>query len=126
MINVGEDELICDLAETYHILNYRELSPVLVATLSVGLREDSRIKKKITGVSISAEQMLMAIMADNLQFLAWTKTKEAEKGKGRPDSILQKLLGNDKKSDDLLTFKTPDEYEEYMKKKREELQWQQQ
>jgi len=47
MIHTDEDALICDLAETYHIFNYRELPPSLAATLSVGLKDDSRIKKEV-------------------------------------------------------------------------------
>ncbi len=41
MISRDEDALICDLAETYQIYNYKSLPARLVATLSVGLRDDS-------------------------------------------------------------------------------------
>lgn len=50
MIADGEDELICDLAETYQILHYRTIALPLLATLAAGLREDSRIRKKQSGV----------------------------------------------------------------------------
>ena len=49
MIRFDEDALICDLAETYHIYDYRSLPVKLVATLSAGLRDDSRIKLKAAG-----------------------------------------------------------------------------
>lgn len=117
---MGEDEIVCDLAETYNILNYRELSPELVATLVLGLREDSRIKKKINNQNITLDQMLMALAVDNLQFLAWSKTKSAQKNQNRPDSLYKKLMGLDKKeNDELMSFETPEEFEEYMKQKRE-------
>ena len=39
-----EDALVCDMAETYHIFDYRALPLFLAARLACGLREDSRSK----------------------------------------------------------------------------------
>ena len=39
MLNTDSDALECDLAETYHIYNYKELPLKKVALFSVGLRE---------------------------------------------------------------------------------------
>lgn len=49
MIAKDEDALICDLAETYRIFDYRSLPLKTVATFSVGLRENSRIKMSLGG-----------------------------------------------------------------------------
>ena len=74
----------------------------------------------MTGTKLSLEQMLMSMMVDNLQFLSWSKTKSAQKGHGKPESIFKKLMGDDgKKKDELLSFETPAEYEQYMQQKRE-------
>ena len=71
---------------------------------------------KLSGTKLTIDQMLMAMIADNLQFLAWTKTKDAKHGKYKQKSILKTLQGEyDKPKDDLLSFKTVEEYEEYMK-----------
>lgn len=120
MLNMGEDELICDLAETYGILNYEELSPSLVATLSVGLRDNSRIKMKITGHKLSLEQMLMSLMVDNLQFIAWSKTKSATKNQNKPESVFRRLMDMDdsKNKDELMSFETPEEFDAYMESRR--------
>lgn len=116
---MGEDEIICDLAETYGIYDYKGLSPNLVATLVLGLSDDSRIKRKISGNKLSIDQMLLALMVDNLQFIAWSKTKAAAKNNNRPESLFKKLTGYDEKSkDELMSFTTPEEYEAYMQKKR--------
>lgn len=56
MINIDEDALMCDLAETYHIYNYRSLPCKMVATFSCGLRNSSRIKMKMAGTSITASR----------------------------------------------------------------------
>lgn len=116
-----EEEIICDLAETYHILNYRELSPSLVATLVLGLDDNSRLKRKLSGHKLTLNQMLMALMVDNLQFLAWTKTKSASKGQNRPESLYNKLMGLGKKEvEELNSFETPEAFELWMESKREE------
>ena len=91
MINLDEDAVICDLAETYHILNYRGLSLKLVATLVNGLSDDSRIKRKVANRRLTLEQALTAAMLDKLQQLLWTKTEDAKKGRNKPQSILELL-----------------------------------
>lgn len=91
MLHLDEDALICDLAETYHILNYRELSLRLVATLANGLPEDSRIKKKITKRHLSLSDALLAAMVDKLSQILWTKTEDARHNRNRPKSLLDAL-----------------------------------
>jgi len=113
--------MICDLAETYHILNYEELLPELVATLVLGLNENSRVKKHFNKQEISIDQILLAIIADNVQFLAWSKTKDAMRKKNRPKSILKKLMGTEEiQKEELEVFNTIEEYEAYMKTIHEE------
>lgn len=53
----------------------------------------------LSNQKITLEQSLLAIIADNLQFLAWTKTKDAEKGYNRPESILDALRHAGEKDD---------------------------
>lgn len=69
MIQLDEDALICDLAETYQIYDYRSLPVKLVATLSAGLRDDSRIKLKAAGTSVGLDTTILAAIADNLTML---------------------------------------------------------
>lgn len=108
--------MICDLAETYHILSYRELPPSLVATLVFGLSDDARVKKHFSNTKLNIEQTLLAIIADSLQFIAWTKTSEAKRGRYKNKSILKTLNGEyEKKKDDLVSFETIEEFEAYMK-----------
>lgn len=69
----------------------------------------------VSGNKITLEQMLLAIIADNLNFLSWTKTKDAKKGRYKKKSIFKTLISDEKKKDDLVGFKTVEEYENYMK-----------
>lgn len=107
--------MICDFAETYRILDYRELSPLLAATLCFGLRENSRVKMKLSGAKITLDQMLSAAALDSLNLLCWAKTKDAQKGRNKPKSILKALAGEEPNKDELVSFSTPEEWEAYMK-----------
>ena len=112
MIELDEDALICDLAETYQIYDYRSLPVKLVATLSAGLRNDSRIKLKAAGTPVSQDTLLLATIADRVEMFRYGFTKEAEKGKNRPESILAMILGEDKtKANRGMGFRTAEEFE---------------
>lgn len=91
MIRIGEDELICDLAETYHILDYTALPPDLVGVLASGLKSDSRIKMKMGEQQIDFNSQLLAGILDRLGILIWQNTKDGHDGTNRPPSILEKL-----------------------------------
>jgi len=107
--------MVCDLAQTYHILNYKELSPEMVAALVLGLGNDSRVKMKLSNRVITTQETLLAIIADSAQFLAWSKTKDAKRGHYKQKSILKILQGEyDKPKEELQSFKTVEEFEEYM------------
>lgn len=115
MINLDESALICDLAETYHILNYKELSPLEAALFSAGLRENSRIKMKLNGLPCQYETLLMASIYDQLAIQTWMKTKDALAGTNKPDSIVKKLLG-DNVQNNISAYSTADEYERERKR----------
>lgn len=92
MIYIDEEALICDLAETYQIYDYKQLPLSKVAVFSCGLREYSRIKMKMSNQTVSFETLLLAGISDKLSVLLWTKTKDAEKGKNLPKMIMDGLL----------------------------------
>lgn len=68
MMAADRDALLCDLAETYHVYDFRALPALTLAALCCGLREDSRIRQKMAGVKISRMEALMVI-ADNLTII---------------------------------------------------------
>ena len=123
MIVEGEDELTCDLAEYYHIIDWRalvesgQLKPTILATLSIGLCEDSRIKRKLSNRNITLDQMLLAVVADRLGVLIWQKTKDGHKNRNHPKSIYKALSGQEKQKEELMAFETPEEFEKWLKSK---------
>lgn len=117
MLHEDETAVICDLAETYHVLDYRALPLKTVAALASGLREDSRIRMKLSGMRVSTDTMLAAATVDRLSMLIWAKTKDGEIGRNRPESILDKLTAEDTRSDE--EYKAFDSPEEFMQARKE-------
>ena len=112
MIYLDEDSLVCDLAETYNILDYRALSPSLVGVLACGLRDDSRIKMKMSGQTVKTETMLSASILDRLSILVWHNTEDGQNGINPPHSILNDLLGH-KVERDNMSFDSGADFDAY-------------
>lgn len=112
MLNLDKDALLCDLAETYRIYDYKSLPCRMVATFSCGLRENSRIKMKIAGIEPIPEQMLMAAIADGTRTTAWLQSEDGATGKNRPKSLLGMILGDGKeKSKEIQTFDSGEDFD---------------
>lgn len=99
MIRADEDALICDFAETYHVLNWRALPVRLAATLAAGLPETSRIRMKMAGVKTSTSLLMQAAVIDRLSLLVWMQTRDGQKNRRRPRSIVELLTGTEKRSE---------------------------
>ena len=108
---MDEDALICDLAETYHIFDYKALPVKLLATLSVGLRENSRIQMKLNNAKIPFDMIVSIAQFDALNWLRWSKTKDAEKGRNMPQSLLKTVMGESDADDNITVFDSAEEYE---------------
>lgn len=117
MIKQDEDALICDLAETYRIYDYRQLPLLQVAVFAYGLRDDSRIKKIISNQVVSLDTLLFASMVDRLSLSLWLQTKDGQKGTNRPNSIVDHLTKKEEKDEkDYLVFESGEDFENYRKK----------
>lgn len=110
MISADEEALICDIAETYHVFDYRQLPLKTVAILAAGLRENSRIKIKMAGLSVPLETMLLAHVADGVDMLMWSRTEDGKKNRNRPQSILQ-LITKENKENPVKGFHTAEDFE---------------
>lgn len=117
MIKQDEDALICDLAETYRIYDYRQLPLLQVAVFAYGLRDDSRIKKIISNQVVSLDTLLFASMVDKLSLSLWLQTADGQKGTNRPNSIVDHLTKKEEKDEkDYLVFKSGEDFEKYREK----------
>lgn len=92
MIALDEDALICDFAETYQIYDFYQLPVEYIATLAIGLRDNSRIKMKACGLKVESNYLLLAHIADNTAITAWLNSENGAKGKDRPPSMVAAML----------------------------------
>ena len=111
MIKLDEDALICDLAEVYHIFDYKQLPAYRVAVFSLGLSDSSRIKLKLTDRTVDFETMLLAGIFDKVSMLFWSKTKDAEKNKNRPTSVVEMLNGKQENQTKVVSFESGKDFE---------------
>lgn len=54
---------------------------------------------------------LLAMAVDRLGELVWTKTKDAQRGRNKPKSILRLLLEPEERSPENVAFDTPEAFE---------------
>lgn len=69
MIAFEEEAFICDMAETYHVLDYRALPVPLLITLSSGLGLNSRVKRKQMKMEELHVEYALASIADYLKLI---------------------------------------------------------
>lgn len=67
MISNYPDALTCDMAETYGVFDIKRLPASLAATLAVGLRDDSRVKRAKSERTVDDQTMMLAIIVDLLR-----------------------------------------------------------
>lgn len=118
MIALDEDALICDLAETYQIYDYKQLPLNEVAVFAYGLRDNSRIKQMMSDQIVPLETTLLASIVDRLSLSLWLQTKDGQKGVNRPASIADQLIKRDKSENDekdYLVFESGEDFENYRK-----------
>lgn len=118
MIALDEDALVCDLAETYQIYDYKQLPLNQVAVFAYGLRDDSRIKQMMSDQIVPLETTLLASIVDRLSLSLWLQTKDGQKGVNRPASIAEMLTKNNKEESDerdYLVFESGEDFENYRK-----------
>ena len=107
-----EKEIVCDLAEYYHITDYRKVSPRTVYLLISGLREDSRFVMRLSGQEHSMDQIVNAMILDRLSVLCWQNTKDARKGRNKPKMLGEAMLKG-KKESEAESFKAAEDFEAY-------------
>lgn len=108
---MDREALICDLAETYGIYDYRRLPASTVAVLASGLRSTSRIRMKQAGTTETLETMLQAATLDGVNSIIWMLSSGKTK---RPGSIVEALLGQ-KKEKKNAGFSDPAEFDKAWK-----------
>lgn len=106
MLAHHKDELICDLAEYYGILDYRGVPGRLLGTLAVGLRAESRIGMIREGIKVDPDTIVLARIHDILMQVFSSKGE-------RPEPMLKSFIIEKKSDEDTpMSFRTPQEFKE--------------
>lgn len=115
MLGADRDLFICDMAETYHIYDYKAVPVQLLCTLAYGLRGSSRIKCKLADMPIQLDTFLLSCIYDKVSWLQWSKTKDGEKNRNLPESITAKLM-NTKRESQVESFASGEEFKKAWQK----------
>ena len=108
MLSIDRTAVICDLAETYQIYDYRRMPQRTVATLACGLKADSRIKTKMAGVKIlPPNSLLYALIVDELRVIRYWIMGDK---KNKPVFITD-MMANGLPEKETKGFSTADEFE---------------
>lgn len=112
MIREDEAALICDLAQTYQIYDYRQLPASQVAVFSYGLPDSSRIKMKLSKQIVPLDTLLLASISDKLGMLLWFQSEDGQNNRNRPTTILGNLVGmSDQTQKDVSVFASGEDFE---------------
>lgn len=96
MMGLDENALICDLAETYGILDYTRVPVQTLGILCSGLRADARIVQKMMGINADMKSILLARIFDGVQLMLWSRTKNPTEA-NRPRSIAETMFQKEQK-----------------------------
>ena len=96
--------MTCDLAETYHLFNYKDLPPTKVAVLVFGLGAKSRIYKKMQGIQEIPDYLLLPSIHDRLSEIEYMLVGNNKKE--MPTRLVDLVLGREDKSKKKILVKT--------------------
>lgn len=110
LLNLDEDAVICDIAETYGVFDYKSLDVGLLSILVTGLPPESRIKQKLNKEKIGLTDTLLAGILDSLNHIAYML--QGKKHGKHPASVLEMLRNvSEKKTKKSISFSSPEEFE---------------
>ena len=84
-----------------------------LAALADGLPPEARVKRKYTGVTASEEMLVLALILDVVNIIAWRQTEDGYRGKNAPKSVYTMLAGGERKEPqrDYRTFRSGEDFE---------------
>lgn len=102
--------MICDLAQTYHVYDFRALPLRTAAALASGLPITSRVMSKQTGLKVPVDIYLLSQAVDLLNVIRWMLSEDGSRGTNFPELSSPSLV---EKEDDLEYFDSPEDFEAF-------------
>ena len=114
MLGIDKDAVICDLAETYHVLDYKAIPVLTLAALCAGLHDDSRIKMRMMGLNKIAPSFALIRIADILAVINYSLTAKA--GTKAPELYQDIMTGKRKQERKTTGFSSIEAFENARKR----------
>ena len=112
----SKTSLICDLAEVYHIMDWRKVPGRTLGALVAGLGPQTRIGMEQAGIKATPDHIILGRIFDAVNLLLYSKTKDAKTGKNMPESYADKFIINqDANKDEYEAFTDAEAYEKARK-----------
>lgn len=99
--------MICDLAETYHIYDWRRVPVSLLGILVAGLSYNSRVALAERGEDFPLETMFLASANDSINAILYGLFMKKH---DRPISFVDKLLKEQKRDKDIKIFRSGEDF----------------
>ena len=109
MLSTDKDAFFCDMAETYHVMDVWALPVTTLAVLASGLRDDSRVRMKMSGMEYVPMEVLAASVLDKLALILYSIT--AEKNDPLPPSVIDIIMKPAEKPKETAGFRSGEDFE---------------
>jgi len=116
MLGVDRDALVCDLAETYGVLDYRALPVDTLATLCAGLHEDSRIKMRMMDCQKVDPSFALVRISDTLTVIYYMLTGFCGHSPSSLPTLYQDIMTGKQEQKQSTGFSSIEEFEEARKR----------
>lgn len=117
MLSTSKTKLICDLAEVYHILDWRKVPGRTLGALVAGLGPETRIGMQLAGIRATPDHIILGRIYDAVNLLLYSYTKDAKSGANKPESYADKfIIALDEDKDEYEAFTDAEAYEEARRK----------
>lgn len=107
MIENYYEELVCDLAEVYHIYDIKAHDLLYIAILAKGLDVNSRVFAKINGFKVRYGMAQQLLTNDILNLLLWSKTDDGMHNRNRPKSMYDSCI---EREDEHISFTSSEDF----------------
>lgn len=89
------DEIAADFAEVYNLYSFKGAEPFALGSFFVGLGENSRTMRALSGRKLDRTTELLALILDKLSNLVWMLSEDGRKKRNMPESIHKMLTDPD-------------------------------
>lgn len=109
------------MAEYYQIYDYRKYDALYIATLTLGLRRDSRVMMKLADYKFTMSERMSFLIYDAVNWIKWSRSQSATEPNATPPQSLYQLLVEQKEETHTEGFDTIEDFEKARQQRLEEI-----